>query len=143
MSELGPAQPQLVYHNFFTNFYKSILHILCYWLPVIHHNICYQSSLSESISIFSSLFQMLCIVYDNNLITVSLMSSFFLIFQCDVRTATGVYSCLSVDMQFKRQVKEVPSTGGQKVRQDSIDDRIQKLILFLESKLFLFFSSQA
>ena len=25
-------------------------------------------------------------------------------FQCDVETATGVYSCLSVDMQFKRQL---------------------------------------
>ena len=24
--------------------------------------------------------------------------------QCDVETATGVYSCLSVDMQFKRQL---------------------------------------
>ena len=30
--------------------------------------------------------------------------AFYLILQCDVRTATGVYSCLSVDMQFKRQV---------------------------------------
>ena len=25
-------------------------------------------------------------------------------FQCDVKTTTGVYSCLSVDMQFKRQL---------------------------------------
>ena len=24
--------------------------------------------------------------------------------QCDVETATGIYSCLSVDMQFKRQL---------------------------------------
>ena len=24
--------------------------------------------------------------------------------QCDVETATGVYSCLSVDMQFKREI---------------------------------------
>ena len=28
----------------------------------------------------------------------------FVHFQCDVETATGVYSCLSVDMMFKRQV---------------------------------------
>ena len=28
----------------------------------------------------------------------------FVYFQCDVETATGVYSCLSVDMMFKRQV---------------------------------------
>ena len=26
------------------------------------------------------------------------------ILQCDVETATGIYSCLSVDMQFKRQL---------------------------------------
>ena len=30
--------------------------------------------------------------------------SIFLFAQCDVETATGVYSCLSVDMQFKRQI---------------------------------------
>ena len=29
----------------------------------------------------------------------------YFISQCDVQTATGVYSCLSVDMQFKRQVR--------------------------------------
>ena len=28
-------------------------------------------------------------------------------FQCDVETATGVYSCLSVDMMFKRQASSV------------------------------------
>ena len=27
-----------------------------------------------------------------------------MLFQCDVETATGVYSCLSVDMMFKRQL---------------------------------------
>ena len=27
-----------------------------------------------------------------------------MMFQCDVETATGVYSCLSVDMMFKRQL---------------------------------------
>ena len=29
------------------------------------------------------------------------------VLQCDVETATGVYSCLSVDMMFKRQVSSV------------------------------------
>ena len=35
-------------------------------------------------------------------------------FQCDVETATGVYSCLSVDMMFKRQVSH-QSLGQRKL----------------------------
>ena len=35
------------------------------------------------------------------------------VLQCDVETATGVYSCLSVDMMFKRQVSSVKFSVAQ------------------------------
>ena len=35
------------------------------------------------------------------------------VLQCDVETATGVYSCLSVDMMFKRQVSSVKLSEAQ------------------------------
>ena len=35
------------------------------------------------------------------------------VLQCDVETATGVYSCLSVDMMFKRQVSSVKLSVAQ------------------------------
>ena len=39
--------------------------------------------------------------------TASYLDKLVYVLQCDVETATGVYSCLSVDMMFKRQVSSV------------------------------------
>ena len=39
--------------------------------------------------------------------TASYLDKLVYVLQCDVETATGVYSCLSVDMMFKRQVSAV------------------------------------
>ena len=60
-------------------------------------------------------------------------------FQCDVETATGVYSCLSVDMMFKRQVSHHSLNWGKLFYRNIF----LKIFLFIRSEtLYLLLSFQ-